>query len=74
MENPSKHIDKEAVEDQGISPNEDPGAIPTPHSLPVSHEFEEVMDQQDDETGNVQDLGDNVSGQSDEVQENDKAP
>jgi hypothetical protein len=73
MDSPSKYIDKEAVEDQGISPNEDPGAIPTPHSLPVSHEFEDVQNQQDDETGNVQDLGDNVSGQSDEIEHNDDA-
>ena len=64
---------RSGVEEQGIAPNEDPGAIPTPHAMPVSNEFENVLEQQEDETGNVQDLGDNVSGQSSEIENNDDA-
>jgi len=65
MDKSSKRIDKEAVEDQGITPNDehDPGAIPTPHSLPVSNEFDDVQEQQSDDSDSRQGLSDNVSGQ-----------
>jgi hypothetical protein len=63
MDKTSKRIDKEAVEEQGITPNgeHDPGAIPTPHSLPVSNEFEEVHDQQSDEPESTPGMSDNVT-------------
>lgn len=68
MDDPSKHIDEQAVREQGTPPQDkhDPGAIPSPHSLPVSDEFERVIDQQEDETGSVQDIDENVSGQAPE--------
>ena len=63
MDKSSKRIDKEAVEDQGVTPNgeHDPGAIPTPHSLPVSNEFEEVQEQQGVDPDSAPGLSDNVA-------------
>ena len=63
MDKTSKRIDAESVEDQGITPNgeHDPGAIPTPHSLPVSNEFEDVREQQSDEPDATLGLSDNVT-------------
>lgn len=48
MEDPSKFIDRPDDEEQR-TPDNDPGAKPSPHSLPVSGEFEKSLDQLDDD-------------------------